>query len=150
MLHFQPQFPRSLPSRKRFDVFLTHDWPFGVWNFGDVERLLQIKPHFRQDIESDQLGSPPARRIMDHLQPRFWFSGHMHIKFSAVIPHTEADDVVPGTLPTFKTAANPEEIDIDEDTTQPVGSSSCAATTSLEPRFNVTRFLALDKVIPGR
>lgn len=99
-------------SDRNVDIFLTHDWPTGVWDYGDVDTLLRIKPHFRGDIEKGVLGSPPARKILDHLQPHLWFSGHMHIKFPAVVPHPTAE------------------------------------STSTSPR--VTRFLALDKVIPGR
>lgn len=29
------------------DVFLSHDWPTGVWKHGDVDQLLKFKPHFR-------------------------------------------------------------------------------------------------------
>lgn len=29
------------------DIFLSHDWPAGVWQHGDVDQLLKFKPHFR-------------------------------------------------------------------------------------------------------
>ena len=70
---------------------LSHDWPRGVTDHGDVARLLRYKKHFADDISQDRLGSPPARDIMDSLKPRFWFSAHLHCKFAAVIPHEGSD-----------------------------------------------------------
>jgi len=73
------------------DIMLSHDWPRGVTDHGDVARLLRYKKHFADDISQDRLGSPPARDIMDSLKPRFWFSAHLHCKFAAVIPHEGSD-----------------------------------------------------------
>lgn len=28
------------------DICLSHDWPCGVWKYGDVNQLLRFKPHF--------------------------------------------------------------------------------------------------------
>ena len=33
----------------KLDVFLSHDWPSGIWQFGDCERLMQTKPFLRYD-----------------------------------------------------------------------------------------------------
>lgn len=73
------------------DIMLSHDWPRGVTNYGNVARLLRYKKHFADDISQDRLGSPPARDIMDTLKPRFWFSAHLHCKFAAIIPHGAED-----------------------------------------------------------
>ena len=32
------------------DIMLSHDWPRGVTDFGDVDRLLRFKKHFRDEI----------------------------------------------------------------------------------------------------
>ena len=69
------------------DIMLSHDWPRGVTNYGDVDRLLRFKKHFRDDIEQDKLGSPPARDILDTLKSKYWFSAHLHCKFAALVPH---------------------------------------------------------------
>lgn len=117
MLHLPSPTSPQPTSDRPVDIFLTHDWPSRVWEYGDVDSLLRLKPYFRADIDKGELGSPPARQILDHLQPSFWFSGHLHVKFPAVIPH-------------------PPSLDVE------------GTTTPVSPR--VTRFLALDKVIPGR
>eukprot|EP01033_Poteriospumella_lacustris_P017222 gene17222-12314_t len=118
MLHLPSPTSSPHPTSDRpVDIFLTHDWPSRVWEYGDVDSLLRLKPYFRADIDKGELGSPPARQILDHLQPSFWFSGHLHVKFPAVIPH-------------------PPSLDVE------------GTATASSPR--VTRFLALDKVIPGR
>ncbi|KAK7864493.1 hypothetical protein R5R35_003111 [Gryllus longicercus] len=69
------------------DVFLSHDWPRGVHQFGDENGLLKLKPFFREDITTNSLGSKPCEELLHFLKPTFWFSAHLHVKFAAVIPH---------------------------------------------------------------
>ncbi|CAG9464267.1 unnamed protein product [Pedinophyceae sp. YPF-701] len=89
------------------DVMLSHDWPAGVTAYGDRAHLLKKKPYFRQDDERGELGNPHTMDLMRRLKPKYWFSAHLHCKFSALVPHA---------------------------------GDACAPT----------RFLALDKPIPGR
>ncbi|PAA60786.1 hypothetical protein BOX15_Mlig001985g2 [Macrostomum lignano] len=89
------------------DVMLSHDWPRGVYRYGDTDGLLRQKSFFRDEVESNQLGSRPTEELLVRLKPKYWFSAHLHCKFAAVIQHR--DD--------FR---------------------------------SVTKFLALDKVLPGR
>lgn len=69
------------------DVFMSHDWPEGVYNHGDAARLVQRKPHFREDMQRSDLGSSPSMVLLQHLQPAFWFSAHLHTKFPAIVSH---------------------------------------------------------------
>eukprot|EP00759_Apiculatamorpha_spiralis_P028959 PhF_6_TR31403/c0_g1_i2/m.46014/K18328/DBR1; lariat debranching enzyme len=53
----------SLSGQQPLDVFLTHDWPQGVL----------------------ETGNPLTQDILKHKPPRYWFAGHMHRKYAAVI-----------------------------------------------------------------
>ena len=79
---------KLLQVSTQVDICLSHDWPEEVELGGDVDHLFRCKPHFAQSASIGNLGSPPAREILDQLRPRYWFSGHMHVKFTAVIDHT--------------------------------------------------------------
>lgn len=88
------------------DIFLSHDWPVGITDHGDWQQLVRCKPFFKQEIQERTLGSKPAAELLGKLKPTYWFSAHLHCKFSALVQHGEGG-------PT-------------------------------------TRFLALDKCLPGR
>lgn len=72
------------------DVVLSHDWPRGIHAFGNEHNLFRRKPYFRQEASENKLGSQPLRDILDKLMPSYWFSAHMHVKFSALYQR-EAD-----------------------------------------------------------
>eukprot|EP01029_Cantina_marsupialis_P027885 TRINITY_DN774129_c0_g1_i1.p1 TRINITY_DN774129_c0_g1~~TRINITY_DN774129_c0_g1_i1.p1 ORF type:complete len:431 (-),score=111.79 TRINITY_DN774129_c0_g1_i1:148-1440(-) len=93
------------------DVMLSHDWPNEITHYGNQEALLKWKPYFRDEIASNTLGSPHSMDVLKTMQPRYWFSAHLHCKFAAVYNH------------------NSEDIDAGE---------------------KETRFLALDKCLPGK
>lgn len=76
---------------KKIDIFMSHDWPMNVDKFGDEmtsTHLVEIRPHFHNDIENNCLGSPANKEILERLMPSYWFAGHMHCRFSAVVPHS--------------------------------------------------------------
>lgn len=88
------------------DVFLSHDWPIGVTDYGNWKKLVRDKPHFEQEIQDRTLGSKAAAELLEKLKPPYWFSAHLHCKFAALVQHGEGGPV--------------------------------------------TKFLALDKCLPGR
>ena len=76
-------------SKQPMDVFVSHDWPLGIEQHGNLNYLLRKKPFFRQEIDRNDLGSPPNREILDVLKPKYWFSAHLHIGFHATVVHNK-------------------------------------------------------------
>ncbi|KHJ89325.1 lariat debranching enzyme domain protein [Oesophagostomum dentatum] len=81
------------------DIMISHDWPAGIVDFGDKERLLKIKPFFSDDISSGKLGNPSTMQLLYDIRPRYWFAAHLHVAFAALVPH-EGKDGAPGAEPT--------------------------------------------------
>ncbi|RKP21837.1 hypothetical protein ROZALSC1DRAFT_26769, partial [Rozella allomycis CSF55] len=75
----------------KIDIFLSHDWPQGIEHCGDTNDLLRRKPYFKNDIENGNLGSPLNKYLCEHLKPKYWFSSHLHVKFNAVINHSDGN-----------------------------------------------------------
>ena len=48
---------------------MSHDWPCGIYNFGDIGNLLRRKPFFQQDINGKCLGSPALRLLLEKHMP---------------------------------------------------------------------------------
>jgi len=69
------------------DIMLSHDWPRSVTKHGNAEQLVRFKKHFKDEIESDKLGSGPTKEVLDVLQPEYWFAAHLHCKFAALVEH---------------------------------------------------------------
>lgn len=68
---------------------MSHDWPNSIENHGDLPRLLNVKPNFATDIAAGTLGSPPLWSLLNTLQPKWWFSGHMHTRFDVTVVHAQ-------------------------------------------------------------
>ncbi|EMD34237.1 hypothetical protein CERSUDRAFT_86365 [Gelatoporia subvermispora B] len=108
------------------DVFLSHDWPQNIVQYGNVSALLHRKPFFKEDIRTGKLGSPPMMGLLQNLKPRYWYSAHLHCRFEAEVVHDEPaqPEAGPSTKPESSGAQgrvlNPDEIAIeDEDLEQP-------------------------------
>ena len=108
------------------DVFLSHDWPTGIAAHGDTDALVARKPFLRSEIDDGSLGSPAAASLLASLRPAHWFSAHLHTKFAALVEHGEVAEG--GSMRSPEGSSYP---------TNPAG-------------FSTTRFLALDKCLPGR
>ncbi|RIA97105.1 lariat debranching enzyme, C-terminal domain-containing protein [Glomus cerebriforme] len=146
--------------KQPLDIFLSHDWPRKITNFGKLDDLLHIKPYLRQDIESGKLGSAACEELLFKLKPRYWFAAHHHVKFPAIVYHDErTSSIYQSEEMNSKTIKNPDEIniDIDEDLENPdeinIDSTTSQPHISEDERRDqipCTKFLALDKCLPGR
>ncbi|KAF0983675.1 hypothetical protein FDP41_007590 [Naegleria fowleri] len=78
-------------SQQPLDIFMSHDWPTGVTRHGDLANIRRFKDHVMKEIEESdhKLGNPWGEKLLKELQPKFWFSAHMHCKFSSVVSHHE-------------------------------------------------------------
>uniref|UniRef100_A0A8R1V5A3 Lariat debranching enzyme C-terminal domain-containing protein n=1 Tax=Pristionchus pacificus TaxID=54126 RepID=A0A8R1V5A3_PRIPA len=73
------------------DIFLSHDWPTGIWDYGDKDWLLRKKVHFTEEVNAGTMGNPGARELLMKLRPQYWFSAHMHIGFPALVDHPKKE-----------------------------------------------------------
>lgn len=71
------------------DMCLSHDWPRRVEWFGDHAALFAARPPFFTSAKIDNLGSPAGEQVLSFLRPRYWFAGHMHVRFSAEVRHSD-------------------------------------------------------------
>lgn len=71
-------------------IMISHDWPEGIYDNGDVKKLLKNKPFFREDIKNHCLGSPFNMELLKVIQPNYWFSAHLHVRFVATINWDES------------------------------------------------------------
>lgn len=70
-------------------IVLSHDWPAGVYNHGNVQQLIRNKPFFKKEIQDDSLGNKPGAELLECLKPDYWFAAHLHVKFAAVVQHKD-------------------------------------------------------------
>jgi lariat debranching enzyme len=107
--------------KEPIDVMLSHDWPQGIEHHGDTQQLWSCKPFLRRDSEIGELGSPPAMSLLKKMRPRYWFSGHMHVKFAAIVSHGE-EELPPAqelweqkASLTLTGSENPDELELELD-----------------------------------
>lgn len=75
---------KLLSYRSQVDIGISHDWPQGIEWHGDHRRLFTQRSKWADDAKSGKLGNNAATMVMDRLRPPYWFSGHMHWKYTAV------------------------------------------------------------------
>lgn len=110
------------------DIFLTHDWPCGITDYGNWKELVCKKPFFEKEIQNRTLGSKPAAELLQKLKPPYWFSAHLHCKFAALVQHGEGgpmtkflalDKCLPGRkflqIVEIESEPGPYEIHFDEE-----------------------------------
>jgi lariat debranching enzyme len=59
-----------------------------ITKFGDEKTLLEFKPYFKQELQKDELGNPALEFLESKMQPSYWFSAHLHVKFAAIHQHS--------------------------------------------------------------
>lgn len=74
------------------DIFLSHDWPRGIEQHGDCQKLLRAKPFFREEVRRNDLGSPANEELLNALKPRHWFCAHLHVRFEATVDHANTGE----------------------------------------------------------
>lgn len=119
---------------------MSHDWPEFIAHYGHKDTLLRMRPQFKKSVDQDELGAQPYLKLMRHLQPRYWLSGHMHVKYTATVEHannTPDPRVQTGKLTDLAKLLQQTETQ----SAQPVRHKNPVSQTE---------FLALDKPIPGR
>jgi len=147
-------------------IFMSHDWPTGIHRYGDAAGLLARKPHFREDIERGELGSPPAEMLLKKLRPKYWFSAHLHVKFAAFVDHSVAEAEDEGEIvledseqetsqterkSPGKRVVSPSAEDSEAKRRRQEGESDVGVGGgSGGAEIQTTRFLALDKCLPHR
>ncbi|KAM8711029.1 hypothetical protein ACLKA7_017628 [Drosophila subpalustris] len=117
----------------KIDIFMSHDWPRGIQEYGNKAQLLRFKPHFAEDIGSGQLGSRPLEELLKVVQPTYWFAAHLHCKFAALVQHKRRNSRKSDASGSSDSEFEEEEKEEDN-----------------EARPAVTKFLALDKCLPKR
>ncbi|KAG4168072.1 hypothetical protein ERO13_A12G001100v2, partial [Gossypium hirsutum] len=75
------------------DVFLSHDWPLSITDYGNWQQLVRYKKYFKDEIQQGTLGSKPTAQLLEKLKPSYWFSAHLHCKFTAHVEHEEGGQV---------------------------------------------------------
>uniref|UniRef100_A0A915PV11 Lariat debranching enzyme C-terminal domain-containing protein n=1 Tax=Setaria digitata TaxID=48799 RepID=A0A915PV11_9BILA len=83
--------PRDL-NEQPIDIMVTHDWPAGITDYGDVKQLLRLKPYFEEDLKKNTIGNPASMTLLHELKPRYWLAAHLHCFFVALVPHPNKND----------------------------------------------------------
>ena len=61
-------FVAAVQLQEQCDVFVSHDWPRGIYHHGNKQRLIQNKRYFKEEIDRNELGSPANEQLLNSLQ----------------------------------------------------------------------------------
>ena len=53
-----------LQVKESVDIFMSHDWPTHITQYGDAAALFQKKPYFRAEADRHDLGSPASWQLL--------------------------------------------------------------------------------------
>lgn len=126
---------KLLQIRTQVDVGLSHDWPRSMEWKGNYRQLFKWKPDFEQEAKDGTLGSVAATTVLERLRPPYWFSAHMHCKFSGVWQHESGlEPAVVEAVDSGPSAAvkNDSEIDLDIESGEPVAAPKNDAEIDLD------------------
>ncbi|KAL3231200.1 Lariat debranching enzyme [Nakaseomyces bracarensis] len=129
---------------KPIDICISHDWPSGAAQYGNVAELLRSKPFFERDINNGELGNPLTWELLRKLQPKYWFSAHLHVKYTALINHGKRGLI--SDAQNKRQKKNEDEIDLDLESDS--DESNIKDSVPDDPRE--TFFMSLDKCMPRR
>ena len=132
--------------RQNIDVFLSHDWPNGIEKYGNVGKLIRIKPFFKEEINDNCLGNPKTMDLLVKLQPTYWFSAHLHVAFEATYIHSKDDD---DNL-TCVAIENSDDKNSDNAAATSSSKEEEVSSVSCNKAPKVTYFRSLDKCLPKR
>ncbi|GJJ75675.1 lariat debranching enzyme [Entomortierella parvispora] len=111
---------KMLQVKEPVDVFLSHDWPLGIEQYGNTRALISKKRFFEKEIQSNSLGSLAFEHVMVSMKPARWFSAHLHVRFTAEVrwgsPETAQGSGSTANAVSVQTPVaveNPDEIKID-------------------------------------
>jgi len=146
---------RLCQVKEPVDIMISHDWPRGIEQYGDTQKLLRQKTYFREEVESNSLGSPAAEEILFTMKPSRWFAAHLHVKFEAIVNHKpigSSHEPKPKGIEEVTEWKGTHQTDKEDLQTNfmALESETCTGSGAQTLTEQMTKFLSLDKCLPKR